>query len=88
MGFFQKIKAQTHLFNVISQADCNVLAFYALLKQKGRKKPQTYMKKKKRRRMKIRFSSDFDFYFFLFFLQLSVSLMVFFWGGTLQSNSE
>lgn len=42
MACFQNIKAQAHQFNVISQADCNVLAFYTLLKQN-----QTKTKKKK-----------------------------------------
>lgn len=53
MGCFQKIKSQTHLFNVISQADCNVLALYALLKQK---KAEKKMREEIKRRSE---SSDF-----------------------------
>lgn len=51
MACFQNIKTQAHLFNVISQADCNVLAFYALLKQnqtKTRKKKQNSNKPEKK----------------------------------------
>lgn len=73
MGCFQKIKSQTHLFNVISQADCNVLALSALLKQKkkGRKKKREEIKRRSE-------SSDFFFFFLPLFMQISVSSMVFF----------
>lgn len=47
---FQNIKTQAHPFNVSSQTDCNVLAFYILLKQnktKTRKKIQTNQRRNK-----------------------------------------
>lgn len=82
MGCFQKIKSQTHLFNVISQADCNVLALSALLKQKkkGRKKKREEIKRRSE-------SSDFFFFFSSPFYANICFLNGVFWE-TLQSNSE
>lgn len=73
MGCFQKIKSQTHLFNVISQADCNVLALSALLKQKKKGR------KKREKKLKEGLKAVIFFFFFLpLFMQISVSSMVFF----------
>lgn len=47
MACFQNIKAQAHPFNVISQTDCNVLAFYTLLKQNQTKTKNIKTKKTK-----------------------------------------
>lgn len=79
LGCFQKTKAQTHLLNVISQAD---LAFSALLKQKRKKIRKTQNKWKK----KI-WKQWFLTFFFSFLCKYLVSLMVFLMEN-LQSKSE
>lgn len=85
MACFQNIKTQAHLFNVISQADCNVLAFYALLKQnqtKTRKIPQTNQRRKEKKVWR-------HWCFLLpFLMQIPVSLMVFIGKDCSQTWSE